>query len=136
MTEDRLTDPPAPRASTQIAYSLYAGPPCAVALVVGAFLAACSQTVNELTFFTDPGKYEWHSCEQLLPQRKYWENREQELRLLIDKARQSAGGTAISVIAYQSDYVGAREEIKVIDATARIKKCKIPDDPQSNSAIR
>jgi hypothetical protein len=43
------------------------------------------------------------------------------LRLLIDKARQSAGGTAISVIAYQSGYVGAREEIKVIDATARIK---------------
>jgi hypothetical protein len=144
MTEDRLTDPRAPHALIPIAYSLHAEqnrtpvrwPPCVVALVVSAFLAACSQTVNELTFFTDPGKYEWHSCEQLLPQRKYWETREQELRLLIDKARQSAGGTAISVIAYQSDYVGAREEIKVIDATARIKKCKIPDDPQSNSAIR
>jgi len=144
MTEDRLTDPRAPARRSHLPIRwmqnrtglLYARRPCAVALVFGAFLAACSQTVNELTFFADPGEYEWHSCEQLLPQRKYWENREQELRLLIDKARQSAGGAAISVIAYQSDYVNAREKIKVIDATARIKKCKIPDDPQGNSAIR
>jgi hypothetical protein len=79
MTEDRLTDSPAPACRSELLIRcmqnrtglLYVGLPCVVALVVGAFLAACSQTVNELTFFTDPGKYEWHSCEQLLPQRKY-----------------------------------------------------------------
>jgi hypothetical protein len=28
---------------------------------------------SPFTVFADPGKYEWHSCEQLGPQRKYWE---------------------------------------------------------------
>jgi hypothetical protein len=32
------------------------------------------------------------------------------------------------VIAYQADYVAAREQLKVINATA-IKKCKMPDAP-------
>jgi hypothetical protein len=54
----------------------------------------------------------------------------------MDKARQSTGGSAISVVAYQGDYVNAREELQVIDATARAKKCKMPDDWQSNSAVR
>src|SRR5262245_5704309 len=130
MAEDHPTDRriTALRGSPQ----LIRWPACVVALVVGAFLAACSQTVNELTYFADPGKYEFYSCEQMLAQRKYWENREQELRLLMDKARQSSGGAAISLIAYQGDYTNAREELKVIDATARIKKCKMPDNPQSN----
>jgi hypothetical protein len=93
-----------------------------------------SETVNEFTVFADPGKYAFHSCEQLLPQRQYWAAKEQEL--LTDKARQSTGGTAVSVVAYQSNYVMAREELKVIEATARIKKCKLPDDLQNNSAAR
>ena len=33
-------------------------------------------------------------------------------------------------------YVAAREELKVVDATTRAKKCKMPDDRQSNSPIR
>jgi hypothetical protein len=107
-----------------------------VASILGALLAACSQTVNEFTVFADPGQYEYFSCDQLLPQRKYWAAKEQELKLLMDKARQGTGGTVVSVIAYQSDYVTAREELKLIDAAARVKKCKIPDEPQSNSTIK
>ena len=102
----------------------------------GAFVAACSGTANDFTVFADPGEFEYYSCEMLAGQRTYWTGREQELKLLMDKARQGTGGTAISVIAYQSDYVNAREELKVIDETARDKKCKIPDEPQSNYAIK
>ena len=39
----------------------------------------------------------------------------------IHRTRERTGSAAISVVAYQSDYVTAREEIKVIDATARLK---------------
>jgi hypothetical protein len=47
------------------------------------------------------------------------------LKLLIDKTERAAGGTAVSVIAYQGDYnIMAREELKVIDATARAKHCR------------
>jgi hypothetical protein len=107
---------------------------CAGALVFGALLAASSETVNEFTIFADPGKYEYHSCDQLAGQRKNLISKEQELQLLMGKAKQGTGGKVISAIDYQSDYDAVREEIKVIDATARIKKCKIQDDPQSNSA--
>jgi hypothetical protein len=48
------------------------------------------------------------------------------LKLLMDKAEQAAGGAAVSVIAYQGDYIMAREELKVIDATARVKNCRPP----------
>jgi hypothetical protein len=108
-----------------------------VALIFPAFLAACASALESpFTVFADPGKYEWHSCEQLLPQRKVFEIREQELKLLMDKARQGTGGAAISMVAYQSEYTATREEIKVIDATARIKKCSTPENWRSNSAFR
>ena len=75
-----------------------------VALILPMLLAACGTAIQSpMTVFADPGKYEWHSCEQLGPQRKYWETREQELKLLMDKAAQSTGGAAIIVVAYQGD---------------------------------
>jgi hypothetical protein len=108
-----------------------------VALILPAFLAACTSALEStFTVFADPGKYEWYSCDQLLPQRKFWAAKEQEVKLLMDKARQSTGGAAIGVVAYQSDYMMAREELKVIDMTLRIKKCKISDDGQSSSVVR
>ena len=38
------------------------------------------------------------------------------------------GGTVVNVIAYKADYVTATEQLKVLDATARDKKCAIPAD--------
>ena len=114
------------------------------ALMLPILLPACGTAIESpFTVFADPGKYEWYSCDQLLPQRKQWESKEKELKLLMDKARQSTGGAAISavayqgdVVAYQGDYVAAREELQVIDATARAKKCKMPDEGQSNAVMR
>jgi hypothetical protein len=51
------------------------------------------------------------------------------LKLLMDKAEQGTGGAVVNVIAYQADYVTAREELKVIDATARAKNCDAPRRP-------
>ena len=110
-----------------------------VALIFPALLAACaSELQNPLTggFFADPGKYEFYSCEQLLPQRTRYEKREQELKLLMEKARQATGGAMISVVAYQGEYTATQEELKVIDATARLKKCSTPGNWASSSAIR
>ena len=110
-----------------------------VALILPALLAACaSELQNPLMggFFADPGKYEFYSCEQLLPQRTFYQNREQQLKLLMDKARQGTGGAAISVVAYQGEYTAVQDELKVIDATARLKKCSTPANWASTSAIR
>ena len=49
--------------------------------------------------------------------------KEQELKMLMDQAEQSTGGAIINVIAYQADYAKARDELKVLEATARSKNC-------------
>ena len=110
-----------------------------VALIFPALLAACaSELQNPLMggFFADPGRYEFYSCEQLLPQRTFYEQREQKLKLLMDKARQATGGAAINLVAYQGEYTAVQDELKVIDATARLKKCSTPANWASTSAIR
>jgi hypothetical protein len=112
-----------------------------LAFIVAGFLAACSEgssftTGNPVTVFADPGEFEFYSCEQLLPQRNALVTRAHDLKLLMDKAGQSTGGAFVNVIAYEADYMTAREQIKVIEETARIKKCNFPDNPQSNAAAR
>jgi hypothetical protein len=99
-------------------------------LLVGEILLACSPAaMGPVTVFVDPGKYQYYNCEQLAGQRTYWTNRELELKMLMDKTEQGTGGTVVNVIAYQTDYVTAREELKVIDATVRAKNCDGPRRP-------
>ena len=74
-------------------------------------------------FFADAGKYQFHSCEQLVTASKQKHDRQRELRELIDKAEQAAGGQIVSVLAYRSDYVAVNEEVQVIDSTVREKNC-------------
>ena len=58
-------------------------------------------------------------------QRKYSDGREKDLKLLIDRTKQATGGAAVSVVAYQGDYLMAREELKVIEGNrAPNAKCR------------
>ena len=106
-------------------------------LLVGPVLSACSSAGDtQLTFFAEPGIYQYHTCDQIANIRKYWSTREQELRELMARAEKSTGGAAINVIAYQTDYVMAREQVGVLDATARSKNCATPENWRSSSSIR
>ena len=104
--------------------------------VAGAMLAACSTVDNPVTVFADPGKYQFHSCDQLAAQRKRWSTREQELRLLMDKADQSAGGAVVNLLAYRADHLAASEELKVLELAARAKNCETPANWRSNTVVR
>jgi hypothetical protein len=100
-----------------------------LALAVGAslsagLLSACSTADNPFTPFADPGTYAYHNCEQIVALQGYWRGKEQELKMLMDKAEQSTGGAIVNVIAYQAEYAKARDELKVLEATARSKNCK------------
>jgi hypothetical protein len=108
-----------------------------VAIIFSICLAACTSALeSQFTLFADPGKYEFHNCEQLSAQRTSRKQREQELKSLMDKAERSTGGAFVNVIAYQTEYVEAREDVKLIEATARAKKCSTPENWQSTSAFR
>jgi hypothetical protein len=105
--------------------------------LAGALLAGCSSSGdNPLTIFADPGQYQYSTCEQLTGQRQFWAGREKELKLLMDKADQGAGGAIVNVLAYKSDYIAAGEQLKVLEATARAKNCQTPSTWPSNSAVK
>jgi curli biogenesis system outer membrane secretion channel CsgG len=101
------------------------------ALIFPALLAACASEIsNPLTggFFADPGLYEFHSCEQIAAIRTGLKARQQELTQLIERAEKGTGGVFVSAIAYKGDYRAVQEQLQVIDATARDKKCKSPEN--------
>jgi hypothetical protein len=109
------------------------------ALIWPALLAACASEISHpLTggFFADPGQYEFFSCEQIAASRMGLKAREQELKQLIDRAEQGTGGAFVSAIAYKGDHRAVREQLQVIDATARDKKCKSSENSGSTSAVR
>ena len=105
---------------------------------LGVALAGCSTPASDSSFtvFADPGRYLYYSCDQISAQMKHWTTREQELRLLMDKAEQSAGGAVVNLIAYKADYVAATEELRILDKAAREKNCTLPGSWGSNSIIR
>jgi len=110
-----------------------------VALIFSALLGACASEISNPLMggaFVDPGKYEFYSCEQIASNRKGVGDKLEKLKLLMDKAEKGTGGAVVSVIAYKGDYIAAQDELKVIDATARDKKCKTPENWSSTSAIR
>jgi hypothetical protein len=89
-------------------------------------LMACAPVaMGPVTYFADPGQYEYFSCGLLAERRKFWAERELEIKLLMDKAEMSSGGAFVNVIAYKGDHIAAQEEIKVIDETRRTKKCDV-----------
>ena len=72
---------------------------------------------TSFSLFVDPGKYQYHSCAQIVSETKTWSRREQELKSLMDKADQSTGGAAVGFIAYKAEYVAAGEELELLRST-------------------
>jgi hypothetical protein len=108
-----------------------------VALLLPTILAACTSALESpFTVFADPGRYEFFNCEQLAVQLVAGKAREQELKQLMNRAEQGAGGTLVNVIVYKGDYVAVTEELKVIDMTLRVKKCPTAENWGSSSAVR
>jgi hypothetical protein len=106
-------------------------------LMVSVLLAACS-SVSETGFslFADPGKYQFYNCVQLAAERKALTNRQHELKSLIDRADQSAGGAAVGLIAYKGEYVNVGEELGLLQSVARSKQCEQDEAWRSSTVIR
>jgi hypothetical protein len=108
----------------------------AAPLLLCALLAACSSTLEGPLLFSDPGKYQYHTCDQLTLAARNQSAREQELKRLMDKADEGAAGPVVSAIAYRAEYMAVGEDLRVIESTARGKNCLTPSTWQSNTVIR
>ena len=105
------------------------------AILVG--VAACSTSSRvDVMLFADPGKYEYHNCDQILKAGNAVADRELKLRTLIQKAEQSAGGSVVSTLAYRGEYRTVVEELGVIDTVSRRKNCLTPPTWRSSTAIQ
>jgi hypothetical protein len=106
-------------------------------VLAGAMLAGCSSSSDtSFSLFAEPGKYQYHTCVQIAAELKNWSRRQQDLKVLMDKAAQSPGGAAVGLIAYKADYVAAGEELESLHSSARSKKCEQDETWRSNSVIR
>src|SRR3954452_14555246 len=95
-----------------------------LALVMSTLLAACTSALeSQLTVFADATKYDFYNCEQLAAQRTVRKAREEELKLLMDKAARSTGGAFVNVIAYKACYTEVQEDLRLMERPARTKKC-------------
>jgi len=104
------------------------------ALVLCAALTGCA--IETPLILADPGKYQYFNCEQLAKANTQQTARQRELKELIEKAEQGAGGVVVSMMAYRSDYLAVNEDLRVIESTARNKNCVTTSTWQSNNAIR
>jgi hypothetical protein len=109
---------------------------CVVAAVA---LGGCGFNDGPGVLIIDPGRYNNYHCNDLIARSKQLIKREQELRWLMDKASEGAGGTVIGTLAYRSDYESVRSEEKLLQRDAAEKKCDLvapPSNFQSDQTIR
>jgi hypothetical protein len=100
-------------------------------------VAACSTSSNvDVMLFADPGKYQYHTCEQILEAGKSVAARELKLRQLIQKAEQGAGGGLVGTVAYRGEHRTVVEELAVIEGASRRKNCMTPPSWRSTTAIQ
>jgi hypothetical protein len=89
------------------------------------------------SFLVDPGHYAAYHCNDLATRWKALIARENELRGLIEKAREGGGGGAvIGSLAYRSDYDSVLAEEKQVQRAAADKNCGFTPDYQSDHTIR
>jgi hypothetical protein len=98
-------------------------------------LAGCSGSEQVASLVVQPGKYSAYNCQQLSSRGREITQRERELKDLMSRASQKAGGDLVSAIAYRSDYAVVRGELKELDQTAAEKNCPITWRAESDRSI-
>lgn len=95
-----------------------------LALLLSASLGACVLAPDALApVFTDPAKYDFVSCKELTSREAALTKREQDLRELMDKASRDTGGAVANALAYRTDYLNVRGEVKLVREVAQRKDC-------------
>ena len=73
--------------------------------------------------FSDPSKFDFLDCKDLNAREQALARREQEMRELMDKASQGTGGAVVNALAYRTDYLNVRGELKQIREVVQRKEC-------------
>ena len=93
------------------------------AVFAAACVAGCSYNDDIASAIVAPGKYELYSCEDLTIRGRDAAKRERELKALMERSEQGAGGALVNVLAYRTEYLTARGELMQMERAASAKNC-------------
>ena len=94
------------------------------ALLLAMLVSGCGVGSVEM-FFVNPGSFDYLSCADLGKATQLAQEREQELKALINRAEQGTFGAFVAATAYRSQYLKAQGELKLLAETAQNKNCTI-----------
>jgi hypothetical protein len=103
------------------------------ALLLAALVAGCAGDTAE-QLFVRPGGFDYLSCPELVAAQQSAAKREQELKVLIDRAEKESIGVLIAAASYRSDYLRAQGEQKNVAEVIRQKNC--PPDTQPQAPVK
>jgi hypothetical protein len=96
----------------------------ALVLLNGGLLGCAGMSdQNAGTAFVAPGKYDIYTCKEIEERMRTVRQREQELQGLMARAAEGLAGDLVNTIAYRSDYLQARGELKQLADAAADKQC-------------
>src|SRR5438046_1216566 len=88
-------------------------------LALCALVGGCSSfTVEAPLLVTDPGKFQYHNCDQLNEAARSAATRARDMKALMEKADQGIAGPLVGAMAYRADYISANEDLRQIEDTA------------------
>ena len=105
------------------------------ALLLAALVAGCAGDTAE-QLFVRPGGFDYLSCPELVAAQQSAAKREQELKVLIDRAEKESIGVLIAAASYRSDYLRAQGEQKNVAEVIRQKNCPPDTQPQAPAPKR
>ena len=82
----------------------------------------------ETYFLVNPGAFDYLNCKELAQTTIATQTRQQELKVLIDRAEQGAFGTFVATTAYRPQYLKTQGDLKLLAETEQNKNCVAGSD--------
>lgn len=108
----------------------------AVGCLVSAFCLAGCTSEQLSSAVVKPAKYSHFTCKEIETTGVGEVRRERELKELIEKAEQGAGGKLAAAVAYQSEYLSVQGKLRELEAAAVDKNCKMSWRTASEQAVQ
>jgi hypothetical protein len=109
----------------------------AALVLLNAGLAGCTSMSDPDagTAFVAPGKFDIYTCKDIEERVRNVRQREQELQGLMARAAEGLAGDFVNTIAYRSDYLQVRGELKLLTDAAADKQCKMQSRWSSERSV-
>jgi hypothetical protein len=94
------------------------------AVLLAAGLAGCASVSNFVGDpWISPGKFQFLRCEDLARRIVTAEDKQRQLRVLMDRANNGAAGTPVNVFVYGPDLQTVEAELRLLRKTSGEKRC-------------